>query len=765
MRLLPARTPAHLAAGLATWCVAFAGPACAQGTYNLLPLIVAPKPAPAPVAPFKEKGPTFIDAESIEGVMDIELTARGRAELRQDDTTIFGDVLRMNQEFSRVDAEGGVRFELGNDRFSGSRLRFDTRNQTGTLAQPKYNFRGQERPIRGEAESMEFLGKDKYRLEKGSFTTCEPGKEDWKFEFGRLEMDYDEEVGTGRDARIRFLDTTIASIPWMSFPLEKRRKSGFLSPTYAQTSRGGVEMSFPVYWNIAPERDLVVTPRVITKRGTQLAGDYRYMDRTYTGNIRAEYLPDDNQTKRSRSGFSWQHTQSFSAATQGRFDVNKVSDDRYFVDLFSRVRQTSQTNLHREAALTHSFGAMGLPFGASVRIQRFQTLQDPLSPVVSPYQRVPQINLSTMRSDIAGVADLAVPAEYVRFTHPTLVQGTRVSMNPTLSMPFLSPGFSFTPKLGLRYVNYNLDRVGAAQPDRISQAIPWMTLDAGMVFERDARVSGRDMTQTLEPRVFYSYVPYRDQSKIPLFDTGLADLNFASIFSENRFAGGDRLGDANQVTVAATSRLLFSDGQELLRATMGQRFYFQNERVVSAPGAALRTFNSSDLLGALSARLTQQWNFDSGLQYNARLGRTERASVNLRYFPEIAKMVNFGYRFNRNTVDQVDISTQWPIRQGWYAVGRYNYSLRDRLLLEGVGGIEYNAGCWVFRVVAQRLQVATQLASTSIYVQLELNDFATLGSDPFDLLRRSVPGYSPTNLTGDRAAPSAQPRLPFGQSY
>lgn len=763
MQLLPAPSPARLAALFASCCLVFAGAARAQG-FLTLPVVPA-KPAAPPAVPFKEKGPTFVDAETLEGVMDIEITARGKAEWRQDDTTIFSEVLRQNQEFGRVDAEGGVRFELGSDRFSGTRLRFDTRNDTGSLEQPKYTFRGGERAIRGEAERMEFLGKDHYRIENGSFTTCEPGKDDWRFDFGSLELDYDDEVGTGRNAKVRFFDTTIAAIPWMSFPLEKRRKSGFLAPSYAQTSRGGVEMSFPFYWNIAPEQDATLTPRVITKRGTQLNADYRYLNAAYAGSLRVEYLPEDNELKKSRSGFSLQHTQTFTPALMGRVDLNKVSDDRYYVDLFSRVRQTSQTNLQREAFLQYGNSIFGQGYGASFRIQKFQTLQDPLAPVVSPYQRVPQVNFSTARNDIAGLADLNFPAEYVRFTHPTLVQGSRVSLNPSISAPFLTPGYFFTPKVGMRYVGYNLDRTAVGQPERLSATIPWMTLDGGMVFERDARLAGRDMTQTFEPRVYYTYVPYKDQSQMPFFDTGLADLNFSSIFTENRFAGGDRFGDANQVTVAATSRLLFSGGQEFLRATFGQRFYFKNEEVASAPGAPLRTYNSSDLLGAVSARLAQHWNFDSGLQYNARLARTERASVNFRYSPEIAKLVNFGYRFTRNAVEQIDVSGQWPVSPGWYAVGRYNYSFRDGRLLEGVGGLEYNAGCWVFRVFAQRLQVATQVASTSIYLQLELNDFAKLGSDPFELLRRTVPGYTPTNLTGEFAAPSARPKLPFEQVY
>jgi LPS-assembly protein len=292
------------------------------------------------------------------------------------------------------------------------------------------------------------------------------------------------------------------------------------------------------------------------------------------------------------------------------------------------------------------------------------------------------------------------------------------------------------------------------------------------VFERQTKLLGKDYTQTIEPRLFYVRAPYRNQDNVPLFDTALADFNYTQLFSENRFAGGDRFGDANQLTAAVTSRLLFANGQEFLRATIGQRYYFNDERVgltPATPTTPLRTVQSSDVLATVGARVAQHWNFDTTVQYNTHQTRMERAGMNLRYSPEFAKFINFGYRFTRDVlspIDQIDISGQWPIRQGWFAIGRYNYSFQDGRLLEGVGGLEYNAGCWVVRFVVQRLQVATQLASTSYYVQLELNDLAQIGSDPFDLLKRAIPGYTATNTRTDQPIPaSLQRRLPFEQVY
>ena len=747
MQLFPARAPVLLAACLASWCAALSGAALAQ--------------APAQPLPPKEKGPTYIDAERIEGVMDIEITATGKAELRQDDTTIFGERIKMNQEFNRIDADGGVRLEQGNDRFSGSRLRFDSANDTGEVDDATFNMRGGDKPARGTGERIEFLGKGHYKIRNGSFTTCEPGRNDWSIEGRDLDLNYDTQVGTVTNGQLRFMDTTIAVLPWLDFALEKGRKSGFLSPGYVQSTRSGLELLAPYYWNIAPEQDATLTPRYLSKRGLQLSTEYRYIDRKYGGLAALEILPNDNTFGRSRWGMSLYHQQTFAPNLRAGVDLNAVSDGRYFVDLFSRVRNTSQGILQRSGFV--NYGGPG--YSLSAQIQKFQTLQDPLSPILPPYQREPQINFSTAKNQVGGIADISLPVEYVRFAHPTLVDGTRISTNPTITAPYLTPGFFITPKAGVRYASYSLNGVAAGAPTRQSLAVPWLSLDTGLTFERETTLAGRGFTQTLEPRAYYVRAPYHNQDNIPVFDTGLADFNFASMFSENRFAGGDRFGDANQLTLATTSRLFFPNGQEFVRGTIGQRFLFSDQRVAIRPGTP-NTSGRSDLLASIGARVARDWNFDTTVQYNQQQKHNDRSSVNLRYSPEFAKFVNLGYRYTRDSINQVDLSGQWPVKPGWFALGRYNYSFLDGKLLEGVAGLEYNGGCWVLRIIAQRVQAATQVANTSFFLQLELNDLAQIGSDPFDMLRRSVPGYTATNTRTDQALPSSlQRRLPFDQVY
>lgn len=719
-------------------------------------------------------GEAKVDAGSFQNIGELEFSARGRVEVRRDETSLFADQLRFNREFGRLEADGGVRLSSGADRIYGPRLQYNTQDDTGVFEAPTYLLQ-RERTVRGSAEKMTFLGRAHYLLSNATFTTCQPGQEDWILYARELELDYEHLEGKARSPRLRFFDTTILAAPYLSFPLENRRKSGFLTPYYSQTSQRGFETGIPYYWNIAPEADATITPIYMAKRGAQLKTEGRYLQRSYAGEVKFEYLPDDKEAGHSRRGLTWQHAQTFQPGFTGNVDYNRVSDDRYFVDLSSQVRQVSLRTLPQEAYLT--YGAQGLGLGAGstlqTRVQRWQTLQDPDAPIVPPYDRLPQITYTRGKTGV-GPFDGALGAEFVKFRHDTLVEGTRTSVNPTLALPTLGPGWFLTPKAGVRYAAYGLDRATEGQDTTPHYTVPWMSVDTGVIFDRDALLFGDTVQQTLEPRLFYVYAPYRNQDQIPVFDTALADFNYPQLFTENRFTGGDRFGDANQLTVALTSRLLQSNGQERLRATIGQRYYFQEERVGLTTTSTLRTSSASDLLASLGGRLARQWTFDVTTQYWLREGLVQRFSFGTRYSPEVAKVVNFSYRYQRAEasstgvgLNQVDVSGQWPIAAGWYGVGRYNYSFLDRRLLQGLAGFEYNAGCWVFRTVAQRLQAATNVSSTAIIFQIEFNGLGHLGTDQASsFLKRNVPGYSVTNPADPSLAPpSARPLLPFEQAY
>jgi LPS-assembly protein len=501
----------------------------------------------------------------------------------------------------------------------------------------------------------------------------------------------------------------------------------------------------PYYWNMAPNYDMTLTPRVLSKRGLQLRSEFRYLQPDYRGEIYYEGLPDDRLADRSRQLFSLKHTQALWNNWNGVLDINKVSDSKYFTDLSTRVALTSQTNLTRLAALSRSgeWGNGGT-YAFTGQVQGWQTLQtDPLVPLVPPYSRRPQLSLTAQRFDTLR-GDLNFEGSYTDFDHPTLVRGKRVVAYPSLTFPFESNAAFITPKIGLHMTRYSIDPNTSTLPDS-SRVLPTFTAMGGLNFERNTSIFGNTYKQTLEPTAYYVYIPYRDQSNMPNFESGVQDISFATIFSENQFSGHDRINDANQLTLGVRSRLINPlTGFEVLRAGLAQRYYFRGQQV-TVPGVPPRSNQSgrSDLLAVLSGSVAPNLTTDIGWQYNADTRQTQRTIISTRYQPQQGKLLNLSYRQSESSsIRQVDAAGQWPVVRNWNAVGRWNYSMQEKRMLEGIAGMEYDGGCFVLRVVAHRLSTATTTTNSSIFMELELNGVARVGSNSLDLLRRNVAGYS-----------------------
>ena len=716
------------------------------------------------LAPSDEPRPNFLVADRIHGRNDVEMIAEGNAELRKIGTSLASDKLTYWHLDDEVEALGSVRLQREQDAFTGPKLRLQVEENVGFFERPAYSLRRSqviketqtfdpfetEEPAplhriidaHGEAERLEFRGEGLYRASKATYSTCSPGRRDWYAEADELDLDYNREVAEGSHGKVVFLGVPILYSPWLSFSLNNNRKSGFLTPSFGTTNTSGGEFSLPWYWNIAPNMDATLTPRIMKKRGTQLNTDIRYLDHLYSGTSRFEYLPSDRAYGKSRFGYSIIHNQQLGYGFTGALNLNSVSDDTYYKDLSSPVSSVGQSYLLRQGQL--SYGSTW--WSATLLSQRYQVLQDPsLPPVAELYRRTPQLNVAANRFDLPldGVFNFA--GEYVRFGHPTSVIGQRTTMYPQLSLPLQTSWLRVVPKLGVHATRYQLERQGAGVPDNQKRQVPVASLDGSVVFEREFQFFDKDVVQTLEPRLFYLYVPKRDQSNIPVFDTGIADFNFATAFAENRYSGGDRIADANQITAAVTSRIVDpASGAEVVRGMVGQRYYFTTQHV-TLPGEAPRAGRSADVLAAFSGRVLPKTYVDTGWQYNPRDRATERFNAAARYQPETGKVLNAGYRYTRTQLGQVDVSGQWPIWGGWHGVGRYNFSTKDRRLIESVAGLEFDAGCWVARVVARRIATQTQKATTSLFVQLELNGFSRLGSNPLDVLKRSVPGYGTVN--------------------
>lgn len=691
-----------------------------------------------------EPTPAFVSAMAIQGHQDRELDAEGDVELRKLGLRVNADKVHYDAPTDELHAQGHVRLQSDSTVAKGPELQLNLESQTGHMDQPQYLLAAEH--ARGQADRAEFLGKGKMQLEDASYTTCAPGQDDWFIRAGKLQIDRTTQEGVARNAWVEFKGVPLLYTPWISFPLSAQRKSGLLAPSFGTTGNSGTEFSLPYYWNIAPNYDATITPRYMQKRGLQLGGEFRYLQPNYFGTLQAEMLPDDKVSHTNRNALNIQHQQNFGYGFTGSLNVQRVSDNNYYRDLSTLVAKTSQSVLPQEGVLNYANGGLNI-LG---RIQRYQVLQDPLAPITEPYARRPQIALNYNRLNLFA-SDLRLAGDFTDFRGSNLVSGKRLVANPSISMPLTRSYGYLTPKIGVHYTRYSLDSATTGLPDatgtvrnydtNATRTLPIYSMDGALVFERDSSLFGQTMVQTLEPRLYYLYVPYKDQSRLPNFDSGEADFNFAQIFSENRFTGSDRISDANQLTLALTSRYLEpATGRERLRAMIGQRINFSTPRVTLV--AAAPQDRRSDFLASLGGLVAPGWRLDSAWEYNPNQQHTQRYNVAARYAPEPGKVANLSYRFNRNDLRQIDASAQWPLTFQWQALARWNYSIQDSRLLEGIAGVEYNKGCWALRMVLHRFATATQQTTNAFFIQLELSGASSIGSNPLSLLRQSIGGYT-----------------------
>lgn len=622
---------------------------------------------------------------------------------------------------------------------------------------------------RGDAETVFFEGPNKKRLIDARYTTCEADVDDWYIKASELELDEYSKTATARNARVEFQGVPILYTPWINFSYLNQRKSGLLAPNWGTTTESGFELTVPYYWNIAPDMDATLGLRFLSKRGTQYQGEFRYLGETYSGTSNLEFLPDDNQNGENRYYANLQHIQSFGNGWSAGYNYEKVSDDEYFSELNTQITATSRVNLLQQGFINYGIDNQEIGTWAfNGLVQRYQTLDD----ISFPYERLPQLTLKGEK-DWENISanlysqwvsfdrDQTVPLRFLVTSGgqlQTTVTGSRFTAYPSISLPFARPYGYVTPKLGMHYTSYQLDNdtfqelddngnvinSGVFSSDK--RALPIFSVDSGLFYDRDFRVVKNRYTQTLEPRLFYVYIPYKDQSDLPIFDTSLADLNMSTLFLENQFVGNDRINDANQLSLAVTTRLIDQKtGIQRLAATIGQRFYFEDQRV-TLPGAEPRDSSTSEIVTALTARLRNNWNVDLAWLYDTDTERTTRSNIGARYNPAPGKTFNISYRFFEERLEQIDVSGQWPLAPQWYGVGRWNYSLRENQPIEGLAGVEYDAGCWQARAVMQRVSTLTANANYAFFFQLELGGIASIGSNPLRLLERSIPGYMSSSV-------------------
>jgi LPS-assembly protein len=699
----------------------------------------------APSRPERESA-KFLEAERIQGEQDRNVVATGNVVLRQRGATIKADRVEYFVDDQKAVATGRVQLEREGDLATGPRLTYRLDNDTGEMETPVFEFpkKDQRRAAtRGAAAKAILEENNRSRLLQAEYTSCPAPRDDWILKVRELEIDSSRNVGTAYGTTIFFLNVPILYSPYLSFPLDNKRKTGFLSPTFGTSGKSGFEVALPYYWNIAENLDATFTPKLFSRRGLQVGGEFRYLLPKLHGQLDAEFLPTDRVVHRDRYFLGIRHEQTIWDGWGASINAQKVSDDNYFRDLSTKIAATSQTNLPRDARIGYSDDQVTV----TARALAYQTLQDPLTPVPIPYRILPQLVASAIKENLHGF-DSQFFGEISNFDHPTLVNGQRLILYPSVSYPLRRSYGYVTPRVGFHFTRYNLQEHSDGL-ESSSRSLPITSVDAGLFLDRAFQWGERRFLQTLEPRLYYLYVPYRDQSRMPNFTTAESDFNFAQIFTDNRFVGGDRIGDANQLTLALTSRLIESaTGLERFKGALGQVYYFDPQRVTLTGGP--RDVKSSDILALASSQMSPTVSFDLGWQYTPNLRNSEKVTVAAHWLPVPGKILNAAYRFARNTpdnrsIEQVDVSTQWPMGRNLSALARWNWSLEDRKLIEGLAGFEYNAGCWQLRAVAHRFLTATQQYSTSFQIQLELSGLSRIGINPLETIRQNISGYRRTD--------------------
>ena len=665
----------------------------------------------------------------------------GDVQIRQGARALRADEVRYQRQQQLVQASGAIRYRDDGLEATATHAEFNLLTDSGQLDQASYLFA--PRHARGEAAQARVETAQVLELHEATYTTCDPGNDDWLLRASQVRLDRTSGRGTAKHVSVDFKGVPIFYWPYLRFPIDDRRQSGFLTPTFASSNRVGLALSAPYYLNLAPNYDATITPRLLSKRGIQLQNEFRYLTESHVGAVNLELLPHDRAFGDSRTLFTLRDQGVLAPGWTSEVDFSYASDEQYFSDLGNSLSLASITHLERRADIRYT----GDDWSLLGRLQGFQTMDPNIALVDRPYQRLPQLLFRGELPDSSYGLRYRVRGEYVYFYRNDSVVGSRVDLEPGVSLPLNYRAGYLTPSLHLRQTSYLLGNTDPGANERPSRTLPVFSLDGGLFFERPLAWRGEAYTQTLEPRVYYLYVPYQNQDDIPIFDSAALDFSFSQLFRDNRFSGSDRVADANQITLALTSRLLEQDsGDERLRASAGQIFYFRDQLVTLNPSGLGGRNDSSDLVGELDYRLSPAWYARAAAQWNVDHQQTRRSTVQFHYQPDRKHIVNLGYRL-RDDIDipleQTDVSFLWPLGTGWSIVGRWNYSLEDSLNLDSFLGFEYNSCCWALRVVARDyISGTTGDNNTGVYMQFELKGLTQLGDTVGGLLERGILGYS-----------------------
>jgi LPS-assembly protein len=704
-----------------------------------------PLGCPIPAAPALDPLPdgTAEDDVSVitstaEVLLGTSATFDERLVVRSGDRQLAADRARYDQATGEFTVSGNLEFQDPATFVRGDSARYNA--TTGRFSMEGARYELPSVPARGEAEMLRVDGDQVLNLEGVTYTSCARGKDDWQLKAGSLKVDRAAGTATARNARLEFKDVPILYLPYITYPVDGRRKSGLLLPDFGNSEQRGIEFELPWYWNIAPNYDATLTPHYMSDRGLQAKGEFRYLETqdgwSAAGVLRAETLPNDEVTGDSRSLFGWNHQSALPFGWRGTIDATHVTDTGYFEDLTSGLASTSQTHLRRRV----DFEYADPTWSALLRFEDYQTLDETIGFENEPYQRLPQLVVNGFWPNGPLGLEAGLGSELAWFERDTGVTGLRGHLSPHVSLPLQLGPIAVEPHAGFDWTGYQLNDTEPGASDTPARSLPVFSVDMRTLLER--AWSGGRWLQTVEPRVQYVHVPFEDQADLPVFDTIEPDFNLVQLFRRNRYVGLDRLSDTDQLSFGVTTRLIrASDGGQFLTATIGETQYFGSRDVV-LPGEAPSEDSASDYVAELGMNLDERWNLELGYQWDSDEDVTRLAEARVLYRPDDQRVLNMSYRYRRDSIREIDVAGAWPLGNRWSVVGRFDYSLEDNEPLERFVGLEYATCCWGARVVARRnLSSREGDSDTAITLQLLLKGFGSGGGSAERLLERGILGY------------------------
>ncbi len=714
------------------------------------PWPISPPPAQASPMPTDANTPVTLFADSAEATARQAFSLQGNVLIQRGSEQLLADEAHYDEHSGQLNAAGNIRFDSSDFTALSHTVEIDLNSNLSLFRDNEYFI--PRRHTRGASQTIEQSGNDLTVLKSASITTCDPGDKGWAIRGSTIKLNHADGIGSVYNARVSFLGVPFIYIPYLRFPITGERTSGLLAPSFGSSSSGGTELALPYYWNIHPQLDATITPHNYTRRGLKWDTEVRYLSPLGTSKLNTEMINDDVYGAK-RELYRFEHQGSFANGWSADVRYAKVSDQNYFSDFGNSLATTSVTHLERHARLDYNFANGSL----MLRAQDYQTLNDAIPESSRPYRRLPQITFDYDQPQGDGRLRYGVESEWVRFQRSDRLMANRLDIQPYVSLPFERQAGFIIPKLSGRYTSYQIDENSAALADySLSRTLPTFSLDSGLFLERDTTLFSKKMLQTLEPRLFYLYVPYRDQSDLPRFDTGLSGFSMAQLFVENRFNGADRVGDTNQLSIALTSRLLESDsGKERLRLSMGQIVYFE-DRQVTLSGNELDSRRNSEAIFEAKLALGEYVSLSSDLIWNTEYDLITKRYLKFQYKKGRNKIINLSYRYQGNHITlptrqkrEIDLSALWPINPSWSIIGRRYHSLENNRTLEKMLGVEYDSCCWAFRLVRRALFSKSTTDPSgegelrySWLAQLELKGLTSIGKRIEEMMEKSVVGYS-----------------------